>query len=321
MSLNRLAGRYASMLGNWRRMLFGKSYWHTSPGLGRHFVAGALEGYFRDYSGKVQWQGPVDVAGMPLVRIGGGRQVVFPTTVFQKALGHWDAWIESGRSDAAQQKAFLAAVRWAVSAQDERGGWPCWSVLGLRRPSDYSAMTQGQGISVLVRAGGVTADAVFLESARRALGPMLAPVAEAGCARWEPAGLVLEETPCDPPNTILNGWIYALFGLYDLLLAVPVEEARQALESTVEALAACLPRFDAGYWSYYDTAGNLASPYYHEAHIGQLRALEMVFPGHAVFHEMRAVFERQAASRLNRLRAVCRKAIQKLMNPPEEIFR
>jgi hypothetical protein len=36
---------------------------------------------------------------------------------------------------------------------------------------------------------------------------------------------------------------------------------------------------------------------------------------------MRAVFERQAASRLNRLRAVCRKAIQKLMNPPEEIFR
>lgn len=73
MSLNRLAGRYASMLGNWRRMLFGKSYWHTSPGLGRHFVAGALEGYFRDYSGKVRWQGPVDVAGMPLVRVGGGR--------------------------------------------------------------------------------------------------------------------------------------------------------------------------------------------------------------------------------------------------------
>jgi len=53
-----------------------------------------------------------------------------------------------------------------------------------------------------------------------------------------------------------------------------------------------------------------------------LKALEMAFPGRAAsFADKRVAFERQAASRLNRMRAISRKVMQKLRNPPEVVVK
>ena len=314
--------RYAALASRGVRMVFGQSYWHTTPHTERRFAPGALEGYFRDYSGKVDWQGAVDQSGMPLIDLGAGRLLVYPTTVFQKALGHWGEWLKGGQLDAGHKEAFLAAAQWAVDTQDERGGWSCASVLGMNLASEYSAMTQGQGISVLVRADKLVRGQSFLRAARRAMEPMLIPLNEGGSARWAAEGLVLEEAPREPPNTILNGWVYGLFGLYDLALAAPQEPiASEALESTIGALETNLQRFDAGYWSFYDTSGNLASPYYHQVHITQLEALSNAFPNHAAFGETRIIYDRYATSRLNKWRAVAHKVAQKLRRPPEVVVR
>lgn len=156
---------------------------------------------------------------------------------------------------------------------------------------------------------------------------MLAPVEQGGTCRSVSAGVVLEEIPLEPPNTILNGWIFALYGLYDYLLEAKDQDGGntqvdESLQASLRALLATLPQFNAGFWSYYDTSGNLASPFYQQLHIAQLKALELTFPEYAEsLRHWRQIFERQAASRFNWIRAVALKAYQKLRRPPEVVLR
>lgn len=75
----------------------------------------------------------------------------------------------------AHEANFYAAVRWMVENQDRKGGWPihatrklCSGTLIL--PSGwYSAMAQGQGISLLTRMYHITKNETYLKSAIRAL--------------------------------------------------------------------------------------------------------------------------------------------------------
>jgi hypothetical protein len=308
-----MARRYGKMLGK-------GSYWHLDQGPGRYFVPGESLGYYNDLSGKARWEGPVDESGFPLNRAADGKRVRHPISLFQKALGHWDVWLGSERRDEKHRIEFLRLAQWARDTQDESGGWETWPVLGLKRASPYSAMTQGEGISVLTRAFSITEEEDYRWCARRALGSMLTPVGSRGTSRWVPEGLVLEEVPFEPPKTILNGWIFALYGLYDLRTLDDGQDEREALDATLSALVAHMRGYDAGFWSYYDTSGSLASPFYHRLHIAQLKALERTFPEHAHdFATLREAFEEQLASRLNLTIALALKTYQKLRNPPEAL--
>jgi heparosan-N-sulfate-glucuronate 5-epimerase len=76
--------------------------------------------------------------------------------------------------------------------------------------------------------------------------------------------------------------------------------------------------YDAQFWSFYDTLGALASPFYHRLHIAQFEALELSYPEHAArFRDLRDTFQGQFAARLSVLRAVALKGYQKLRHPPE----
>ena len=88
---------YGALARHWSRMLTGRSYWHMPQGPGTQFVSGQLLGYFNDLTAQTRWPGPVDAQGIPLVRRQDGRLLYFPASVFQKALGHWDRWLASGR--------------------------------------------------------------------------------------------------------------------------------------------------------------------------------------------------------------------------------
>lgn len=183
-------------------------------------------------------------------------------------------------------------------------------------------MTQGEGISVLVRAYTLTQNSAYVEAARRALGPMQKPIEDGGTCRVVPEGLILEEVPAEDYKAILNGWVFALFGLYDFLLVEDSSEARQMLKKSLSALVAYLPSYNAGYWSYYDLSGHLASPFYQRLHIAQLEALSLTFPEYAyLFGQWREQFMRQDANLLCRARAIVAKAFQKLRNPPAVILK
>ena len=313
------AALYLGMASRYGKMLVGNSYWHQDQGLGRHFVPGRLLGYYNDLSGKTEWQGPVDHAGLPLVRTPVGTRVHQPIVLLQKALGHWDMWLGSERQSAQHWRSFLQLARWALDSQDENGGWEAWPAdFGITHDLPYSAMAQGEAVSVLVRAFSATWEEAYLEGARRALAPMLLPIKEGGTSWITSEGLILEEVPFRVPKTILNGWTFALYGLHDFTIADGSQDAQEALEATLSALLARLHMYDAQFWSFYDTSGTLASPFYHRLHIAQLEALELSYPEYAGrFRELRDRFQGQLASRLNVTRAVALKGYQKLRNPPE----
>lgn len=151
-------------------------------------------------------------------------------------------------------------------------------------PGWYSAMAQGQAISTLVRAYLLTKEQVYLDSALKATAPFKLPSEKHGVKAvfmnkydW------YEEYPTTPSSFVLNGFIYALLGLYDLKETAGEKqgkEARLLYERGIESLCAMLPLYDTGSGSIYDlrhvmlgTAPNLARWDYHTTHINQLQLL------------------------------------------------
>ena len=80
-----------------------------------------------------------------------------------------------------------------------------------------------------------------------------------------------------PPSHILNGWISALWGLWEAGLALDDRVARAAFEAGVETLLAYLPAYDVGWWTRYSLfpgpLEDLAKPEYHRLHADQMRIL------------------------------------------------
>ncbi|XP_018110715.1 D-glucuronyl C5-epimerase isoform X2 [Xenopus laevis] len=193
-------------------------------------------------------------------------------------------------STTAHTAAFFAASDWLVRNQDAKGGWPIMVTRKLGEgfkalePGWYSAMAQGQAISTLVRAYLLTKEQFYLDSALRATSPFKLPSEKHGVKAvfmnkydW------YEEYPTTPSSFVLNGFIYALLGLYDLKETAGEKqgkEARLLYERGMESLRAMLPLYDTGSGSIYDlrhfmlgTAPNLARWDYHTTHINQLQLL------------------------------------------------
>ena len=138
-------------------------------------------------------------------------------------------------------------------------------------------MAQGEAASLLVRIYLETGDERFAVSARRALLPLCVDSLEGGVRAALGKGSFPEEYPTQPPSCVLNGGIFALWGLYDVGVALDHASARVAFRQAVDTLAENLYRWDVGYWSRYDlfphATTNIASSFYHDLHINQLRAM------------------------------------------------
>ena len=91
-----------------------------------------------------------------------------------------------------------------------------------------------------------------------------------------------EEYPTDPPSYVLNGGIFALWGLYDVGAALGDDEIAREFEQGADTLAANLHRWDTGYWSRYDLfphpVMNVASSFYHALHTSQLESMQVIAP-------------------------------------------
>lgn len=196
-------------------------------------------------------------------------------------------------SSASHMAHFFAAANWFVNHQDENGGWRNMVTRKLSNgmlelaPGWYSAMAQGQGMSLLTRAFKVTGDMHYLETALNAI--------KLFSVRSENHGILTtflgkfvwyEEYPTIPSSFVLNGFIYSLFGLYDVHQSCTHEHCRQAGQLYQEGLVSLkkmLPLFDTGSGSVYDLrhyslgiAPNLARWDYHSTHINQLLFLSTV---------------------------------------------
>lgn len=193
----------------------------------------------------------------------------------------------------AHYEQFLTAADWFVGNQDENGAWSIPVTRRLAagriqlRPGWYSAMSQGQAISVLVRAFIATGSSKYIDAAVRATGVFHVPSRRGG-VRAEFLGRYpwYEEYPTNPGTFVLNGFIYALVGLYDLKRYAdePERSVVDALHSAgLDSLKSMIAMFDTGSGTLYDLrhvssndlAPNRARWDYHSTHISQLLLLNV----------------------------------------------
>jgi hypothetical protein len=225
--------------------------------------------------------------------------------------GDGEEWL-----DAARRAADLL-----VEHQADDGGW----VQTLPYPHTYvlsppwvSAMAQGEGASLLVRVHGSTGDDRYADAALRALGPMRRPSAGGGASAQLDGHTLPEEYPTDPPSFVLNGAVFALWGLRDVAIGLGDGQAARDFEAGVDALEANIHRWDTGSWSRYDLyphrVTNVASRAYHELHVAQLEAMDELAPR----PELRAAATRFAAydgSRARQAGALARKVLFRIAEP------
>ena len=138
-------------------------------------------------------------------------------------------------------------------------------------PPWISGLGQGRILSVLARAYELSGDERYLCVARKAMTPLELPVSAGGVqSRYADGGIAFEEYPGQKPNIVLNGFISALMGVYDLSQTGKAPRASALFMQAVQSLERNLHRYDLGYWSAYDLTGHVASANYHQFHLMQL---------------------------------------------------
>lgn len=193
----------------------------------------------------------------------------------------------------AHSELFEKSADWLIRNQDKEGGWPVMvnrklGTAELKAPW-YSAMAQGQAMSTLARAFKRTKKRKFIDSAVRGL-QLFTKSSELGgiTAVFLDRFTWYEEYPTNPSSFVLNGFIYALVGLYDVKMTASGVDAKKAgdlFEEGVVSLIGLLPLFDTGSGSIYDLRHftlkgppNLARWDYHATHITQLLVMNSINP-------------------------------------------
>jgi hypothetical protein len=250
-----------------------------------------------------------------------GSEAAPQTAKSEYGLARFNQWCRTSSGE--DEAAWLQAATWlertlvpndfGVPVWMHHFDWPYRQLL---KAPWYSGLAQGNGLSMLVRAAQATGRKDFSEAAHRAFESMRLDAAAGGVLVTDDRGRVwIEEYLVDPPSHILNGFIWALWGVYDYSRWNGSREAKRLFESCISTLESALPEYDTGHWSLYELpAGGpqmLASRYYHELHIVQLQVLERL-TGIQTFGAVSKRWQGYLDDPLKRTRALVHKAAFKL---------
>lgn len=292
----------------WWKMLTGKSVLHVNQDLGKCFSIHEIRGYYNNLTRKVMMEPQlVYNDSLPQTLLPGDVTIVFPVAVFQYALGCYDLYLLTNKD--CYLKKFLQLAKWTLQQQDEKGRWANFAYAYPQHP--YSAMAQGEAASVLLRGYKETNNPLYLEAAKLSIDFMLTPYEKGGTALYQHDELLLMEYTHLP--IVLNGWIFAWWGLYDFVTITKNQgHYHKAMDSSCKTLVKYLPKFSTGYWSKYDLDYRLTSPFYHHLHIAQMKAMYQL-TGLKEFNDYANKWEKQENKSWNKCRAFVTKAWQKIV--------
>jgi heparosan-N-sulfate-glucuronate 5-epimerase len=306
-------------------LLPGKSqltFWHDSPTINSQIQINDLGPYYMDFSRKADYAGIHDANGIPMLDYRGDIGPQYnPIAIAQWGLGNYNLFCQN--KDPERRERFLAVANWLCSRleQNVQGIFVWnhrfdWEYRTPLKAPWYSGLGQGQGISLLVRAYQATGNEVYRAIADKAFASFLTPVSNGGVTVTDENGNIwFEEYIVSPPTHILNGFIWAAWGVYDYFLATKNVDARSLFQNAVITLHKNLERYDLGFWSLYEQSGTrlpmVASPFYHRLHIVQLQIMHML-TGEEIFSEYASRWESYIRSRIKCGRALFYKSAFKL---------
>ena len=298
------------------------TFWHDTPEANPQASLHALGEYYMLFREKADYAGAYDPSGIPMIDYRGRIGLQYnPIAIAQWGLGN-DSLFCRTQDPARQHKALAAAVWLRDHLEENAQGiavWQHhfdWEYRSLLKAPWYSGLAQGQGISLLLRAHKLSGDISFLNAAGRAFQSFLRSTDEGGvCCTDEQGDLWFEEYLVSPATHILNGFIWAAWGVHDYFLATGDSLARDLFTRAVRTLTKNLQRYDLGFWSLYELSGTrlpmIASSFYHRLHIVQLRIMHRL-TGEDLFRKYAIRWEHYQSSRSRRTRALCYKSAFKL---------
>jgi len=185
-----------------------------------------------------------------------------PTVISAYALSQFNMFADSG--DEQFKKSFLKYADWLadnLADMDSFSAWNFsfnWESPGYKcKPPWISSMTQGMGISVLVRAWELAGQQSYITAAERALSPFEVPISQGGLLRVDKRGSTWYEGAPSPIGAqILNEVLFALIGLYEMHQSAGNIKAGELFDRGIATLRKHLKDFDLNLllfkWSRYD---------------------------------------------------------------------
>ena len=208
-----------------------------------------------------------------------------PTRISGYALAHWNRFVDRAYEQSLDK--FLRNANWLVRSAKRRGEALVWEHgfdwKDLRKPW-ISGMAQGQAISVLARAYYQTNSRDYIDVAVQATGAFMKDIEHGGVRTYlHGKYLFFEEYPSYNPTHVLNGYLYAVIGLINLVRVCGSDSSLETIiECCRETLENCCADWYLGYWSTYDlhnTNGvrNATTTSYHLVHIALFQFLAEYF--------------------------------------------
>ncbi len=299
------------------------TFWHDQPRENSNASANQLGEYYMLFAEKADYSGVHDSVGIPMLDYHGRIGVQYnPIAIAQWGLGNHDLFRRTAELKRREQ--FIKAADWlrmrleknsfGISVWNHNFDWEYRTTL---KAPWFSALAQGQGISLLVRAFAETQQPIYLEAARLAMESFWSSVREGGVTFIDELNNYwFEEYIVFPPTHILNGFIWAAWGVYDYFLATQDKRAHGLFQKAVVTLKSNLQNYDLGFWSLYEQSGTrlpmIASAFYHRLHIVQLRVMHRLTQD-KIFLEYADRWDTYTRSPARRMRALAYKAAFKLL--------
>ena len=262
------------------------SFWHSRivANSNVNFSKERIDNYYIDFSDKLNYSHYIDKQGVPMLNYYGNIGIKYnPTAVCQYGFGALQKYLSTEKVE--YKEIFIAQCEWLVRTLkvDELGigRWEydfAGDVYEVYKTNNtwISALSQAQGISLLLRGYILTGEIRYLDICHKAFNAFLYNVDKGGVLNWDSDGnLFLEESPTSKVSAILDGFLFAIWGVYDYYSITFDNRAYEIYELCIKTLLNVLPKYDLGYWSRADLFLEKrimhASFFYHKLHVEQLK--------------------------------------------------
>ncbi len=207
----------------------------------------------------------------------------YPITIGQYGLAVFHTFLNTGDQEKKEQ--FISIADWFYNNAIDEDRLGVYWLTEVDKPEFKiftpwkSAFAQSRGISILLRAWQLTRDDRYYDTAVAALGLFDYDTSEGGVRVGTSSSYFYEEYVAEAPTRILDGMMFSLFGLYDLMRVTKrIDEdnyrwSRRMFEDGIAGLSHWLPRFDMGYWVYYNRCDIQGYPPNDPCTVGYLRLI------------------------------------------------
>lgn len=144
----------------------------------------------------------------------------------------------------------------------------------------YSALAQGQVLSLFVRLYEETGDSLYLDLSSKVFNSFYRHKYNHDV--WiscidQNNNIWFEEYPADMPCFTLNGMVYAIYGIYDFYRITKRADAKELLSASITTIENNIDRYrNEGEVSYYCLKHAVGAAAYHGIHIQQLNTLYLI---------------------------------------------